>query len=63
MSEQEPARNFTDADIRRAIELLFEYLDQEIGKGIRRAMWSAFLAFLVGAAALGLAVKFKFLHS
>lgn len=56
-------RNFTDADIRRAIEILFEYLDQQIGKGIRKALWSGLLALLVGAAALGLAIKFQFVSA
>jgi len=56
-------RNFTDADIRRAMEILFEYIDQQIGKGIRKALWSSLLALLVGAAALGLAIKFQFVSA
>ena len=59
----EDTRNFTDDDIRRAIELLFEYVDQQIGKGIRKAIWSGLLALLVGAAALGLAIKFQFVST
>ena len=57
--DTEMERKFTDADIRRGIEIFFEIVQQEVGKGIMKGLWAAFVGLIVGATAVGLAVKFN----
>lgn len=50
-------RKFSDADIRRGIEIFFEIIQQEVGKGIMKGLWASIVGFVIGAFAIGLAVK------
>jgi hypothetical protein len=52
-------RNFTDADLAALIDLFWAKVQEEVGKGILKGLWSAFVGFVIGAAALGLAIKMK----
>jgi hypothetical protein len=54
-------RIFTDADLERLIELFWAKIQREVGKGILKGLWSAFIGFIIGACAIGLAAKFKFI--
>lgn len=52
-------RKFTDADIRAAIRIFFEILQQEFGKGIFKALWSMMIGFIVACFIFGLLLKLK----
>lgn len=52
-------RNFTDGDLEALIDMFWRKVQQEVGQGILKGLWSAFIGFVIGAAALGLAIKMK----
>lgn len=52
-------RNFTDADIEALINFFWKKVQQEVGGGILKALWTSLITFTLGALALGLAIKFK----
>ena len=52
-------RNFTDADIEAMIDMFWKKVQEEVGKGILKGLWSALIGVVIGACALGLAIKFK----
>ncbi len=45
-------RNFTDADLKALIDLFWAKVQEEVGKGILKGIWSAIVGFCIGAAAL-----------
>lgn len=52
-------RNFTDADLEALIDMFWKKVQQEVGSGILKGLWSALVGFVIGACALGLAIKLK----
>ena len=52
-------RNFTDDDLKRLIDLFWAKVQEEVGKGVLKGLWSALVGFIIGACALGLAIKLK----
>jgi hypothetical protein len=52
-------RNFTDADLEALIDMFWRKIQQEVGGGILKGLWTSLIGFVIGACALGLAIKMK----
>lgn len=52
-------RIFTDADLEALIDLFFMRIQREMGRGILKAVWVAFLGACVSAMAVGLLLKYR----
>ena len=59
MTTENNSRNFTDEDLQALIDMFWKRVQQEVGKGILKGLWAAIIGFVIGACALGMALKFK----
>jgi hypothetical protein len=52
-------RNFTDADLEALMDFFWRKIQQEVGSGILKGLWTSLIGVVIGACALGLAIKMK----